>query len=1104
MILPDGYELRSVLSQGSSRAVCRAREVASGDSVVIKALLDRRASAREQGLLRHEYRLLRRLDLPGIAGGRGLEKHDGRPYLVMDDLGGLSLASWMEVERPDLSRFLRFAQSLTDNLAQLHRARVIHKNINPRHILVHPECLTTHLVDFSIASRLQHEMQEYSGPSVLEGALPYISPEQTGRTNRTIDVRTDLYSLGVTFFQLLAGRLPFDAKDDLEWIHCHIALPPRPLQKVCPDCPPALGSIVMKLLAKAAEDRYQSAEGLLHDLRACERMPADRQDAFVPGGSDPSEELHLPQALYGRQAQVDALRNAFLAVSEGETAMMLVVGPPGVGKTSLIAEIHPSITRLRGYFLSGKFDQYKRDIPYASLIQAFGKLVRLLLTESEDALESWRQRILDALGENAGVIVEVLPDIALIIGDPPPVAVLDSAEADHRLHRALQDFVRLFASPEHPLAIFMDDLQWADSATLKLLHLLCIDPDSRYVFLLGAYRDNEVDAAHPLSQTLKRIEESGAPLDSLQLEPLARQDVERFVTDTLRQEGASTTQLAHFVHERTLGNPFFVGQLLRELHASGLLRYDLAADGWTWDLDQIETLGFTDNVVELMAEKIQRLAQPSQDILTLAACIGSTFDIETLAIVAAQSPNEVMARLWPALQDGLVLPRDDAFKVLQRAGDQDLSAATNTAAISCRFVHDRVHQAAYSLIEANERQRVHLQVGQRLLATEGAVDDRLFDIVNHVNFGAERVVTPEDRLTMARLNLLAGIKAKNATAYDSGLAYARAGIRFLPEPAWETTADLAFELYTTETECAYLLGDFDHAETLSGLLLDQSRDRHQKARIFNLRIAFYSSVGRFKDSIAAGIEGLELYGIRLSDEAGDVHGAIERELTEIQRQIGDRPLSELLDLPPMTDQALEDCMQLMMNLTTQTYIADQEWFPLIAAKMVNLTLRHGNSRVSPFAYGYLGVILGTFRGDYRTGRELGDLSLALADRLDEPKLYSKLYWILGGLNNHWSRPMRSDVPLLRKSIEHGLESGDYVFASWAHYYLVVSLLLSGARLSRILAEADDALAFFRRVKNKTYADLEEIVRNVVLNLQGVTPDRMSLSREDFDEKACLE
>ncbi len=1104
MALPPGYELASVVRHGASRSVCQAREVASGEPVIIKSLLDRRASSQALGLLRHESRILSQLDTPGLARARGLLYHDGRPHLVMDDLGGISLASWLESGRPDLDQFFSVACSLVESLGQLHRAEVIHKNINPRHIVVSTEGFQAHLVDFSLSSRLQTEIQEYTSPRGLEGTLPYISPEQTGRTNRTIDWRTDLYSLGMVFYQMLAGRLPFDAKDDLEWVHSHIALTPPPLGEAWPACPRGLEKVVMKLIAKAAEDRYQSAEGLLRDLVVCKGMAPGGGSDFVPGRWDQSESFHLPQALYGRETQVAALAEAFEAVSNGATAMMLVVGHPGVGKTSLIAEIHKPIALHRGCFISGKFDQYKRDIPYASLIQAFRELVRLLLTESEDALQGWRQRILAALGENARVIVEVLPDIALIIGEQPPVPELDSAEADNRLNRVLQDFVRIFAGPSHPLGIFLDDLQWADSATLKLLHLLCTDPASSHVFLIGAYRDNEVDAAHPLRVTLKRIEESGARLDSIHLGPLGKEDVGRFVADTLHQEGERTTALAHFVYERTLGNPFFVGQFLRELHASQWLTYDPAGDGWTWDLEQIRTVGITDNVVELMAEKIQRLAGPSRDLLTLAACIGSTFDFETLGIVAGRCVTAVTSGLWSALQGGLILPQDGASKILRQGGeDLELSAIGDVSAIRCAFVHDRVHQAAYSLLGEDRRQKVHLKVGRRLLETVGGEEDRLFDIVNHFNLGAELIDSAEERLSVARLNLMAGIKAKSSAAYDSGLAYLRSGVRFLPESAWTDAYDLAFELRRIETECAYLLGDFDHAEGLSSLLLERAVSKHEKSQIYSLRIAFYSSVGRFKDSIAAGLEGLELYDIHLNDEAHDLQGAIERELTEIREQIGERELGELLHLPVMTDQALEDCMQLMMNLTTQTYIADQDWFPLIATKMVNLTLRHGNSRVSPFAYGYLGVILGTYRGEYQTGRELGSLSLALAEKLEEPRLYCKLYWILGGLNNHWARPLRSNLPLLRRSIEQGLASGDHVFGSWAYYYLVVSRLLSGSRLEKTLEEADVALAFFQRIKNSTYEDLQEIVRNVVLNLQGVTADRASLSREGFDEEACI-
>ncbi len=1102
-VLPPGYRLEAVLSKGASRVVCRAREVIGGDPVVIKILLDPHSSPQVSGRLRHEHRILSRLDVSAAPKAREMGHHEGRSFSVLDDLGGQTLGEWMESGRSDLADFYSVARSAAEKLAELHGAQVVHKNLNPRHILVQPD-LTVRFADFSVSSRLQGEIQDLAGPDALEGDLPYISPEQTGRTHRTIDARSDLYSLGITLYQMLAGRLPFQAEDDLEWVHCHIAMTPLPLREAWPECPAALDRVIMKLMAKVAEERYQSANGLLRDLTACEGLGPDEDQDFVPGQWDRSERFHLPQALYGRQAEVETLRKAFESVHRGTTAMLLVTGHPGVGKTSLIAEIQEPIVRHRGFFISGKFDQFKRDIPYDSLIQAFRELVRLLLTEKEAVLQAWRRRILGALGENVQMIAEVIPDVSLIVGEQPPIPQLEPAEAERRLNRSLQAFVRVFAGPEHPLAIFLDDLQWADSATLKLLDLLCTDPDSRHVFLIGAYRDQEVDAAHPLSRTIRQIEKSGAKLESIHLEPLKAEDVERFVADTLGQEGEELRRLAQFVYERTEGNPFFVGELMRELHASGLLKQDLDEQAWSWDLEQIRTVGITDDVVDLMAEKIQRLAKPSQDLLTLAACIGNRFDAETLATVAAQSIAKAMSGLWPALKHGLILPRGDASRMLGRTGKElVISDAFDFSGVSFQFVHDRVHQAAYSLIEPSQRKRVHLQIGRRLLNDRSSREEHLFDIVNHVNLGAELVGDPEEELAMARLNLSAGNRAKASAAYDSGSAYLQAGIRFLPENAWEVAHSLTFELYRAETECSYLMGELGRAEELSHMLLGRASGRHEKAQVYNLRIAFYSSLGNFKESMAAGFEGLKLYGIDLREGADDLPGAIQRGLEGIDAQLGGRDLSTLLDLPPMEDQALEDCMQLMMNLTTQTYIADQEWFPWIVTKMVQLTLEHGSSQATPFAYGYLGVILGTFRGQYQTGRRLGDISLELAERLAVPRLYCKLYWILGGLNNHWARPIQTNIPLLRRSIDHGLESGDYVFTSWAYYYLVISSLLSGVRLSTTLEEADSALTFFRRTKNQTYADLEEIVRNVVLNLQGKTADRTSLSQEGFDEESCI-
>lgn len=1078
-----------------------ARHIESGEPVVIKTLGERRPSARRFASFRHELGILRKLDACCAASARELTFWKGRPYLVMDDVGGVALRE-LSLTR---SKALTVGKAIVHALMELHRKRVIHKNINPEHIIVHPETFHVQLIDFTIASLLPKESQGLESPNALEGNLPYIAPEQTGRMNRTIDRRADLYSLGVTLYELFCGRLPFDASTPLEWVHCHIAKSPLPAREVCPDLPAGLSSVLMRLLEAAPEDRYQSGRGLLDDLIACEAIGDDpvRNEAFVPASQDRSSSFELSQKLYGRAEQLEKLLGAFAAVSGGDTALMLVAGYSGIGKTALISEIHKPIVARKGFFISGKFDQFKRDIPYASLIQAFAELVRQLLTEDEASLARWRERLWGSLDGNGQVLVDVIPDIAMIIGEQPPVARLEPAEAQIRFNEVFQRFVRSFAAAEHPLVIFVDDLQWADLASLKLLQLLCADSKNSHVLLIGAYRDNEVDAAHPLTTMVADLVQSEAHVETIHLEPLDKADVGELIADSMHCDPAATVELAALICDRTLGNPFFVGQCLRELHESELLRYDPDAARWTWDLEEISAIGISNNVVELMVGKIVRLPAATQKLLSLAACVGNRFDIETLSIVSARSVREVLHDLAPAVGRGLILPLQDSHKVLQRAG-AELDESEERERVSCRFLHDRVQQAAYALISENDRTLVHLKIGRRLVRRDGtSTDEQLFEAANHLNAALKLIEDSRERSELAALNLRVGAKAKRSTAYESARGYLKAGIRALPRSGWQEEYALSFDLHEALSECAYLLGDFDGAETICELLLREARDRHDKSRVFNLRMAFYSSLGRFTESIEAGFTGLELYGIDFRSASQDLQGATDLALREIEAKLADRDPDELTALPRMSDAAVEDSMHLLMNLTTQAYIADQDWFPLIAMKMVSLSLEHGNCPASSFAYGYLGVIVGALRGNHQMGRRLCEMSIELNARFDDPALYCKLYWTHGALNNHWTRHISSNIALLRESVHYGHLSGDYVFGSWAYYYLIVSALLSGKPLADVADEADKALAFLEKINNRTYLNLTTIVRNLIRDLQGVTSSVGSFSYGEFDEEACI-
>jgi predicted ATPase len=661
-------------------------------------------------------------------------------------------------------------------LEKLHRNNIIHKDIKPHNILISEDLEEIKIIDFSIATQLSRETAAYSSLNLLEGTLAYISPEQTGRMNRYIDYRTDFYSLGVTFYEILTGQLPFVTKDPMELVHSHIAKEPVAPNQLKPEIPLAVSSIIMKLLAKNAEDRYQSASGIRVDLEDCliQLKTTGKIIYFTPGQRDKSGQLLIPQKLYGREIEVEKLMTAFERVSTGNSEVILVSGYSGIGKTSLVSEIHKPILRQRGYFIAGKFDQFKRNIPYAALIQGFSELIRQLLTESAPQIANWKEQILTALGENGQIIIDVIPQVELIIGTQPEVPQLEPTESQNRFNRVFQRFIRVFAQQSHPLVLFLDDLQWADSASLKLIQLLTTDIDSQYLLMIGAYRDNETSPTHPLILTLEEIQKTGATVNNIILETLSLTTVNQLVTDTLG-DSQRTNLLAKLLFNKTQGNPFFLTQLLQAIYAERLLQFDFTEGRWLWDLEQIQAIGITDyNVVELVARNIQKLSEDTQKVIKLAACIGNQFNLEVLAIVSENTLLTTADNLWEALQAGLILPLSNAYKIpLFFDAEEQGSLNLNEYRVSYKFLHDRVQQAAYSLIAEEEKKATHLKIGQLLLqkTAKYALEDNIFDIVNQLNIGRELITEPLENYEVAKLNFLAGKKAKIATAYEAAVKY---------------------------------------------------------------------------------------------------------------------------------------------------------------------------------------------------------------------------------------------------------------------------------------------------------------------------------------------
>ncbi len=1035
------YVMVEHLHQGAAFTLERARDEADGSTVVLKRLAADRSTPGERARIQREYEILRSLDLQGVPEARALVDEAGALTLVLADFGGQNLAAWLQAAPRTLRERLAVAVRLAAIVGELHRRGVIHKDIKPRNILVDPDG-NVQLIDFGIATRVPRELPALRGPTVLEGTLAYIAPEQTGRMNRAVDHRSDLYSLGATLYEMLLERPPFIG-DPLELIHAHIARAPVPPATRDPQIPVALSEIVVKLLAKAAEDRYRSAFGLAADLTRClDAMMSDLSPGTFPlGQDDPDPGFAVPERLFGRAAEISALAQAHARVRGGACELALVTGPAGVGKTAVIRELHRELAG--GACVAGKFDQLRRDQPYSAVREALAQLVDSALAASEEGLAHVRWELEQSLGKRGGALLELLPGAVALLG-PRVVAErashvgLTAAAARSQTHQALLGLVRAFSGPRRPLVLELDDLQWADAASLELLTALLTDAQMHGLLVVGSYRDDEVGADHPLRRAVATISASGCRVTELVIDALEPEAVAALCAATLArpEDDPELRALAALVHDRCGGIPLLCGELLRDLDRDGLVQFSPARRGFTWDLARVAASASSADVVRRMVERGRELGDEVLAALHLAACRGGSFTADELQVLTGRPLAAIEAALTAATTAGLLV----------------VDAGRH------RFFHDRVQQAILGALTPAARARNHLTIARHLGTITG--EHTPFERADQYNLALGLLDDRDERRAVAELDLGAARRARGAGAFAAVVAYASAGLVALP-PGPGAHA-LAHPLGLLRAEGLFVTGDFGGAETAFAALLASASDDSERAAVYDRHVGLLVHMGKLHEAQALGLAGLRSLGLDLHPKPGVP--TLIAEFVRTRAAIGRRSPADLLTLPVLKDEGVRQILKLIGSISSAAFQIDFALMAQLALRSTRMTLTHGNSPLAAAEFVSYGLIIGAVTRDNALMNSYGRAALTLLERLPDRGIEALVRFLYGGMMHSWCYPIRESFAGLRIAHQCGVDTGNLLIAGLALAALQLSMWQAGCAIDQVQAELERTLAFARRAR----------------------------------------
>ncbi len=1078
----EDYTIQETLYESDGTRIYRAMDSKQSRSVIIKRLIKKHPTAEDLENFSREYNILQKLKCDTVIQAYDLSRNDNAPVIIMEDIGGETLSSILMVGELRMEEFLNLGLRICRTVGDIHQAGIIHRDINPSNIIWNIEKDIIRIIDFSVASDVARERTSVKNPNMLAGTLAFMSPEQTGWTNRYIDYRTDFYSLGVTFYRMLTRRLPFSETDPYKLVHNHIVVQPQAPHILDPRIPEAISGIVMKLMSKNAEDRYLDARGLEADLEQCRKSLQENGtiETFILGSKDVSDTFQIPQKLYGREKETDTLKSVFDRVRQGHRELVCISGPAGIGKSSLVNEMRRGVFEQGGYFISGKIEEIKRSIPYGAFIDAFGEMARQILTESDSKIDKFKKKILSAVKPNGKIITDMIPDFESIMGKQPELIPLDPVESQNRFNLVLSTFVREVSDEENPLVIFLDDLQWVDPASLSLLKLFAEDIGVKHLMLIVAYRHDEVSSRHPLMITLNSLDKNRAMVKDISLESLTPKDISQLLSETMDRKMADTMAPAKLVVTKAKGNPFFIIEFLKALYKRGTVQFS-REDGWQWDIAEIDRMQVTDNVVELMTSKINVLPEHSQKSLKLAACIGNTFTLERLSRIAAKPETDLKPAIYDLLQAEMLVKIDQLY----------------------RFSHDRIREAAYLLISDEDRARHHFFIGNMELSQTSVenLEERVFFIVNHLNAGIAMVTEHSEKYNLVQLNLMAGRRAMASNAYTSALDYFTAGIRLLDEDTWKTEYDLTLALYHDAATASQLSAEYTMMTEFVQEVLQNARTIMDTIKVHEAEILACMDQNQIDEAIRIGLNTLNKMDFNLPENPGRLRVKQEFQLT--RKVLKGMSIDQLKSLPKMNDPKKLGMMRVLAGVMSAAYHYSPELLAVLVFNSVRLSVLHGNSRYSPYAYAAFGMIHCGVLDDIDKGYEWGKLAMELVEKEDLKKVKSKVWIVIWFLINTWKRPLQDSMDPLHDAYEAGLETGDLEFAANAGHLYTWFLLVSGTELTHAENEIAQFADTIRQFKQDDVLHYQLMTHQFVLNLQGKSDDPCRLEGASYDMDKML-